>query len=124
MNRGIWLYGGVPCESCRVPIPVEIEKTICANCDFWLSYRLEVVQDPYLHIMDENYVQFDIGEVLSDSYTGFRGFGGSTFYITLPNGKKIQTSNLWHKGTLPEHLRKDWPIKPSVLGKHIEERVV
>lgn len=74
------------------------EKKLCFTCGHWdelMEYKEESVRIEGGHFM--------IGE--EDGNRMFRGFGGRKFKIRFFDGREVETTNLWHQGTIPEIWR-------------------
>lgn len=44
------------------------------------------------------------------------GFGGDKWLIEMTDGRKFETTNLWHQGHIPEHLLKHFPINAKLTN--------
>lgn len=80
------------------------EKQRCFTCDHFLRL-LEEWPTKSLRIDGGHYI---VGPETPSNKT-FRGFGGQCFRIERFTGERIVTTNLWHQGTIPEHLRERMP---------------
>lgn len=76
-----------------------LKNNICFKCYHWnrqLELNLNTNRD-YAIIDGQHYV---IGPEHDDG--GFRGFGGRKFIIEFNDGRIVETTNLWHQGTIPD----------------------
>lgn len=69
----------------------------CEDCSFWLE-KLYLPDYAKKQVIVEG-----VHYLLSNS--SIKGFAGATFKIKFFNGHIVETSNLWHQGTIPEHFR-------------------
>lgn len=37
------------------------------------------------------------------------GFGGSLFRVKFHDGRYLETNNMWHQGTIPDHFKERLP---------------
>jgi len=80
-----------------------ISEKLCFECNFWMD-KIKTINDPYwLRINNESYY---VGDEEDDR---LRGFNGQKFRIKFDDGKIIETTNLWHQGTIPERFRNRLP---------------
>ena len=79
-------------------------KQLCFNCNFWAE-KVGIKDRPRVARIDGHHYQ--IGTDAGD--TAFRGFGGRKFVILFNDGRRMQTSNLWHQGEIPERFRERLP---------------
>lgn len=80
------------------------EHRRCFTCDHFLAL-LEGFPKDSLRIDGGHYM---VGPE-DKSPNVFRGFGGRRFVIERFTGERIATTNLWHQGIIPEHLRERMP---------------
>lgn len=93
------------------------EKTIMANqgvcfsCAFWLVHIHNWWNDPNWVRIDGTsyYPEVILKEGQRESSHGYKGFGGRLFRIRFSDGRTIRTDNLWHQGTMPEWVQKQFP---------------
>lgn len=86
----------------------EIEKSsysnaiLCSEECFYEHFWRDVLSDPETILMYNHGVlnAYTVGDENSTSY--FRGFGGAAWYIQKEDGTLIKTTNLWHRGEVPE----------------------
>lgn len=82
-----------------------IERQLCFSCDFWQ----DVMDDPSVVFApgsfwgDPEIHAYSIGE--EDVSIMSRGFGGRKFRLLFTTGAEIVTTNLWHRGAVPERFR-------------------
>lgn len=77
---------------------------MCFNCYFWM---VDVGASNYVVI---DGVAYSIGEEdLNGDFDGPRGHGGRRFIIRRKNGCIIETTNLWHRGDVPDAFRDKFP---------------
>lgn len=85
-------------------------ENVCFGCAFWKnvikgdrnSKRAVVVNGGHHWIGNEK-------------SSGFKGFGGAKWKIRFNDGREVETTNLWHQGTIPEHFREDLPDNATFL---------
>lgn len=77
-----------------------VERSLCFTCLFWQGYVKRKDDPSRVRIDGKHYV---VAPEHGNEF--FRGFGGSLFRIRLADGTVINTTNLWHQGTIPEHFR-------------------
>ncbi len=98
------------CESCGSDFSrtCEAEAYIgnnCFDCSFWLKKIAISAEDKARRvIVDGQHYRLGLNN------TGaFKGFGGRQFTILFHDGRIIETSNLWHQGTVSEQFREMLP---------------
>lgn len=69
---------------------------MCFHCYFWM---VDVGASNYVVI---DGVAYSVGE---EDWNGSRGYGGRRFIIKRKNGCIIDTTNLWHRGNVPDYFR-------------------
>ena len=69
----------------------------CFHIRVW-DDRVEDKESPKSVVVD--HTAYWIGNEKDNSY--FRGFGGALFKIKFSDGRYIESTNLWHNGTIPE----------------------
>lgn len=69
---------------------------MCFHCHFWM---IDVGASNYVVIDGAAY---SIGE---EEWDGIRGYGGKRFIIKRKNGCIIETTNLWHRGDVPDEFK-------------------
>jgi|SRR5882762_1887931 len=96
----------------------EYLQKYCFTCAFWYQMLetanegtliVETTRVPYdSNGLDLCRYQFDPKNPIVKDKRNFLGFGGSVFNIKFQDGRmnsEIRTNNLWHQGTVPDHLR-------------------
>lgn len=74
------------------------ERQLCSNCNFWFDIFLKV-ETPESVVVDGK--AYTIGKE-NISKHAFRGHSGCLFFIRFTGGRKVISSNLWHRGTVPD----------------------
>lgn len=94
-----------------------LKNNMCFTCNLWskrgISSRNIIVGNVY----------YTISPDLPQSYTGFRGFGGSKFIFQIhKTGEYVVSSNVWHGGHIPDRFKHLYPENARQLTyKEIEE---
>lgn len=73
---------------------------VCIDCHFWtnvLNSRKKIVISGKCYHIDPN------------EKSEYKGFDGRRFKIQFLDGTLIETTNLWHNGTVPEHFLGRFP---------------
>ena len=82
-----------------------IRTSTCFSCDHWLA-MVRFKDDPAtVRVMGKHYM--DGGNTSSPSR--MNGFGGSVFRVKFHDGRCLETNNLWHQGTIPDHFKERLP---------------
>jgi hypothetical protein len=82
------------------------QNQACHNCNFWLEKVRWREQGNSKAVVTETFKHYLIGsESVDASDCGFRGFGGRKFTVLFNDGRRVDTRNLWHQGTVPERFR-------------------
>ncbi len=76
------------------------ERKLCFSCNLWTEHH-ELDKNRKFAVIDGKHY------VISNS--GLKGMCGTTFTIRFFDGETVTTDNLWHQGTIPEHLRHLFP---------------
>lgn len=101
-----WMKEHGTCHECGDVIdqPYEENGTRCFHCGFWIVY-VQSQDNPHHVIIDGMHyvVQADEGS------RSWRGFGGRKFTINFFDGRVVETSNLWHQGTILPWFRDRMP---------------
>ncbi|KKL18200.1 hypothetical protein LCGC14_2477900 [marine sediment metagenome] len=79
-----------------------IENQHCFGCNFWSGFVATIDNPTHLVIEGKHYV---VGREDQSGSDQGRGFGGAYFSIVTDDGRTIETTNLWHQGTVPGHFR-------------------
>ena len=86
------------------------EDGMCFTCSFWTehsNYRnytpegfaRNVIVNHKAYLMSPN-----------DQEGGFRGFGGSEWFVKFNNGYRVCCRNMWHQGNIPKRF---WKLLPD-----------
>ena len=92
---------------------------ICFTCAFWEEHarRFKAGYDKGKVFFVNGNRYHDGGMVDKRSERGFVGHGGYLFKIKmLDTGKIIETNNLWHQGSIPEHFRERMPNNAEFIN--------
>ncbi|NIN67223.1 MAG: hypothetical protein GTO63_21490 [Anaerolineae bacterium] len=81
-----------------------VERTACFTCTFWLE-KVEVKDDK--RSVRVNGTHYFIGPENAGEVG--RGFGGSKFRIAFHDGRRVESTNLWCQGNIPELWREQLP---------------
>jgi protein-arginine kinase activator protein McsA len=108
------------CKECGEKINFHFEEktkerlarlSLCFDCDHWNSlYESSLVVKPGdgQSIRCDN-GHFMIGPENASRESMFRGFGGAKFIFVMDDGTRIESTNVWHQGKIPEHWRERLP---------------
>jgi hypothetical protein len=77
---------------------IMLEHTCCANCAFYV----QLASRDSGYIFADGCSIYTIGK--EDKSNRFRGFGGQKWIITYPDGKVVESTNLWSNGQTCEKL--------------------
>lgn len=72
---------------------------VCFSCNHWLGF---VGNRKGIRVHGRHYM--DGGNTTGENKQ-WNGFGGDIFKVCMADGKKFQTNNMWHQGTIPEHFK-------------------
>ena len=81
-----------------------LDANLCFSCGFWLEKIMWAANDRtdngrrVARIHGNHYV------IEPDTQRGFQGFGGRKMVIKFHDGTEVVSHNVWHQGTIPEHL--------------------
>lgn len=90
---------------------------ICFKCDFWKSHWLrDLERSDWVVIKGHHYV---IGS--ENDPPKARGFGGSKFIIEFFDGRKVETTNLWHQGEITPWWREKMPDNAKFVEARFSE---
>lgn len=87
-------------------------QKLCLACYHWEDLIQRYSADERIVVEGKHYIA---GK--ENGPTSFRGFGGRHFTIEFFDGRKLETTNLWHQGTIPEHYRGRLPDNAKWGGK-------
>lgn len=76
----------------------------CFHCGFWMVYE-ESQDNPRHAIIDGMHYMVGAEEASRD----FRGFAGRKFIVNFFDGRVVETTNLWHQGTILPWFRDRMP---------------
>lgn len=88
----------------------------CFNIDYW-NDKIENFNSQNVVIDGKMY---KIGSE-NGSY-GFKGFGGTKIKIKFNDGRVIETTSLWHNGTIPESHRDKLPDNAVFLEVDLAQK--
>ena len=108
------------CKECSAEISLNymessktrmIERKLCFICLFWSNYVdcVEFGTIATQRIARINHKHFVIGNEGKSRRAEFRGYGGAKFVIIFNNGDRVETTNLWAQGEIPERFRNRLP---------------
>jgi hypothetical protein len=91
-------------------------KELCFDCAFWTAIIRsdEINPEKAVVVNNRHYI---IGEETPRNIfqTLGRGFGGSKFIIQFNSGKRLETTNLWHQGMIPDRFRNNLPDNATFI---------
>src|SRR6266498_3893081 len=102
----VWWQNGYQDAS----FPAHLRK-YCFDCAFWHGYLENEVGGVVIEHdnghggMELRHYWFDPGKPIAPAGRGFLGFGGHKFTIKFFDGREVETNDLWHQGTIPDHFR-------------------
>ena len=96
-----------------------IRRGVCFSCNFWLEKVDMVGKKKVARINGKHYM---IGREDAPSLM-FRGFGGTKFTVRFFDGRVVETTNLWHQGTVPEHFKERLPDNAEFVYQERERSV-
>lgn len=95
-------------------------RGLCSTCAFW--------DDAYRDYLDGKRVVVNANSytIAREDATGLRGHSGARFRIQYPDGRMIESTNVWHQGQIPIHWRDRMPdtavFLPEELSPGLEIR--
>lgn len=112
------------CRVCgkKITEPKYAEPICSSECfheDFWLTRYTALQKDSKAFaIINGSCYYYDRKKPIDNSPFSFKGFDGRLFRIRYPDGKEVETNNLWHNGKIPDNWRDRLPdnaefIKPK-----------
>lgn len=86
-------------------------RHVCFNCAFWLWQKAldDSGQRRFAIANGQHYV---LDKENTNAY--FKGSGGHTYVFHFNDGTTVSCSNVWHQGTIPEHLRILFPDNATI----------
>ncbi len=98
------------CPSCGKPFirDLTLEAYLdenCFDCSFWLKKIAISAEDEARRVIvgGEHFM------IRLEETGPFKGFGGRQFAVLFLDGRIVETSNLWHQGTVSEQFREMLP---------------
>lgn len=92
---------------------VMVEEGVCYHCAFWIwQHRLDVNGDRDFAIINGSHY-------VLEPHTDIPwpvGMCGRKHVIRFKDGRVVVCDNLWHQGTIPEHLREMMPDNAEFLS--------
>lgn len=84
-----------------------LERMLCFSCDFWL----EVLADKSTHVVVDGvaYALRKGGPVDGEPERWGLGHGGRTFIFERLDAARVECSNVWCRGNVPERFRDRLP---------------
>lgn len=92
-------------------------RKLCFDCAFWTDLAKEHATDPnWFRIGSTSYIAASrLAEGQHAKRVWGKGFGGEEFFVQTHEGRLVRTDNLWHQGTMPDWLRKEYPSNARIL---------
>ena len=83
-------------------------RCVCFHCNFWLNWVERLTHPDYEnHIARINGNHYLIAA--EDAFAVPRGFSGTRFAILFKDGRRVETTNLYHNGIIPLRFRNRLP---------------
>jgi len=79
-------------------------KQLCFKCNYWDEMLENDKQFP-----EKSFVIDGVHYIIGGENEREKGFDGERFLILLNNGKRIETTNLWCQGKIPEIWKDKFP---------------
>jgi hypothetical protein len=76
---------------------------VASRAAFWQDWIAKKDELHVVRISHEHYVN------RGHAPSRYNGFGGSRFRIRFHDGRRVETHDLWHQGTIPPALREELP---------------
>lgn len=89
-------------------------RGLCHFCAFWTDAYLRVQSGRSIVVGGNCY---SIAEEPKPGERGFFGHGGSLFRIEYPDGRIVESRNLWHNGDVPPRWRERLPDNARFLPR-------
>lgn len=95
------------------PLRSRMEKNeLCFDCQFWHD-KMAIADDPNTaRIAGQHYI---IGPKRPGVPKAYCGFAGNPFCILFYDGRRVETTNLWHQGDIPERFKERLPNNARFL---------
>lgn len=86
----------------------------CQNCVFWAQFFSDSQKEAWRHFVADGH-GYSIGSGASKE---LRGFGGRRFVAVWLDGTHVEdTTDLWHRGTVPPHWRPELPDTARLIAR-------
>lgn len=79
------------------------ERSLCFMDDFWFKAHADYLAGARLVVSGQSY------SIASERAAGSRGHGGRCFRIQYPDGRVVESTNVWTQGSIPERWRDRMP---------------
>jgi hypothetical protein len=89
------------------------ERSLCFTCDYWQDY-VDVAAHPVdgkRCVRTPDGIHQTIGD---ENASGSRGHGGRRFVIVFDDGRRVESTNVWWQGPIPEHFRARLPPNATI----------
>lgn len=83
-------------------------RSLCFDCDYWQDY-VDEMSDPAIGprcVRTPDGIHRTIGD---EHARGSRGHDGRRFVIAFDDGRRVESTNVWWQGPIPEHFRARLP---------------
>ena len=89
-------------------------RLLCFVCDYWQDY-VDRAADP-VHGATCVRTPDGIHRTICDEQAprGARGHGGRRFVVIFDDGRRVESTNVWFQGTIPEHFRARLPPNATI----------
>lgn len=112
------------CSDCGVNLDADgrmflDDPGMCFECNFWSDVLRTANADPRMSLVDsETWSAYTAGP--ENAY--MKGFGGEKYFLVYNDGHVTETTNLWHRGTVPERWRERLPANGRRMNKYMYNR--
>lgn len=96
-----------------------IEHCMCFSCNFWRKYMERKDDGKCIRADGKHYIAGNQTERTEPKY---RGFGGDRWRISFFDGRVVETVDLWHQGTIPDHFRERMPDNAKLENIEMQYR--
>lgn len=120
------------CRECGNPIWLQwlaptdarlVERLECFNCHHWMSIIREGIEvvaerlerktpDSNEFVLERHHYQVGPNKKAGP----YNGFGGHKWLIEFLDGRKVETCDLWHQGTIPPLFYERMPVNAKLVG--------